>query len=86
MQRSWHWGVRVVDDRERLGEVYDWSSKLCNGDRQKWMPKAESYLEVTEDLIRDVVIRGSKSTLEPINGDIADTITDWTHRLWRLVL
>jgi DNA polymerase III subunit delta' len=65
-----------------LGELYAWSKGLCDGDRQKWMPAAESYLEITEELIRDVVIRGSGSTLAPINSDIPEVITEWTRRLW----
>jgi DNA polymerase-3 subunit delta' len=65
-----------------LDKLYSWSKELCEGDRQKWMPAAEAYLEIVEELLRDVVIRGSGSTLEPINGDIPETITEWTRKLW----
>ena len=65
-----------------LDQIYSWSKNLCNGDRQKWMPAAETYLEIVEELLRDVVIRGSGSNLAPINSDIPDTITEWTRKLW----
>ena len=72
--------LKLVEDE--LGAVYAWSAKLCTGDRQRWMPQAEIFLEVTEDLLRDVVIRGSGSDLEPINADIPGVITSWTQALW----
>lgn len=65
-----------------LDQLYGWSKDLCEGDRQKWMPAAEHYLEITEELLRDVVIRGSGSKLAPINSDIPDIITEWTQKLW----
>jgi len=65
-----------------LDQLYGWSKDLCEGDRQKWMPNAETYLEIVEELLRDVVIRGSGSNLAPINSDIPDTITEWTRKLW----
>lgn len=65
-----------------LDGVFDFSQKLTRGQRQEWMPKAVAVVEVVEDLLRDVSVRGSGADVPLLNADRSDLVDAWTRALW----
>ena len=68
-----------------LGEVYEFSTKITQGQRQDWAVEVDQLLEILEDLVRDATIRAAGAQvplLDETAGDIlVHLASTWPHGL-----
>ena len=60
-----------------LEELFEWSKSLCRGDRQVWSRKVEKLLEVTEELLRDVVVLSQDRSQDVLHKDVIAALEIW---------
>lgn len=66
-----------------LPGLFAFSEKVCQGAaRQEWMTRVEAVLEVLEDLLRDVVVRGAGHDAPSLHDDVPEVVERWTAALW----
>ena len=62
--------------------LFKWSQKLTTGPRDRWRPKVDLLLDLTEELLRDVVMLQSNSQAELIHTDIHHIVDAFRARLY----
>lgn len=68
--------------RGTVDDVFDFTQKLCSGNRAVWRPRVEALLAVFEDVLRDVVVVGSGGRQGLLNADARDEIVGLARRLY----
>ena len=62
--------------------LFKWSQKLTTGPRERWRPKVDLLLDLTEELLRDVVMLQANPEAELIHADIHHIIDAFRIRLY----
>lgn len=62
--------------------LFKWSQKLTTGPRDRWRPKVDLLLDLTEELLRDVVMLQANPEAELIHADIHHIIDAFRVRLY----
>ena len=68
--------------RGTVDDVFQFSQRLCSGNRSAWSKRVDALLALFEELLRDVVVLGSGGRQELLNEDARDDVTGLARRLY----